>query len=175
MPKIITKREKVILYTAAGIIILSVVFNFLVDPLLKRREILNKQTEIVRTKLKKYIWLLSQKDYIQGKYKESASGLNFSNNGASVTVLSALESLAKDANIRILDIRPQAAGSTLGSYKETLADLRTEGSMEGYIKFLYTIENSLLLLRVKKFQLNAKPKSINLEGVFSISQLSLTE
>jgi hypothetical protein len=175
MQKIITKREKIILYTAAGVVMISVVFNLLIDPLLKRREIVNKQTEIVRTKLKKYIWLLSQKDYIQDKYKESASGLNLSNNGASITILSALESLAKDANIRIIDIRPQAAGSVFGSYKEAAVDLRTEGNMEGYIKFLYNIENSLLLLRVKRFQLNAKSKSLALEGIFSISQLSLTE
>lgn len=167
MQKILIRRERIILCLAVSVIALSAIFNLLLKPVLKKREILNKRIEIARTKLKNYIRLLSRKDYIQDKYKKLTSGLNISaeNKGTLVTALSVLENLAKDANIHIIDIRPQAA----------LVDLRTEGSMEGYLKFLYNLENSLSLLRIKKFQLNAKPNSPVLEGVFSISQLSLTE
>ena len=176
MQKILSKRERIILYTVLGLIGLSIVFNFLIEPLFKKAELLNRQTDIVRTKLKKYMWLLSQKDNIQDKYKKFASRLNLPSErkDTSVTTLSVLENLAKEAEIHIVDIRPQTT-SNLDLYKETVVDLRTEGTMEGYISFLYNIENSLSLLRIKKFQLNAKPKSSLLEGIFSISQLSLTE
>lgn len=176
MQKIFLRREKLILYLALGVIALSIVFNFLLEPVLKNRAALNKQIEIARTKLKNYIRLLSQKDYLQAQYKKFASGLNLpnENKGTSVTILSVLENLAKGANIHIIDIRPQPANN-LDLYEETLVDLRTEGSMEGYLKFLYNVENSLSLLRIKKFQFNAKPNTQLLEGVFSISQLSLTE
>ena len=60
-------------------------------------------------------------------------------------------------------------------YKEILIDLRTEGTQEGYLKFFYNIENSLALLRIKKFRLTAKTNTQTLEGSFSISQLSLSE
>src|SRR3989338_30475 len=111
MQKILIRREKIILYLTVSVIALSVIFNVLIKPVLKNRELLNKQIEIVKTKLKNYVRLLSQNDYIQDKYKKLASGLNLSseNKGTLVTALSVLENLAKDANIHIIDIRPQPA------------------------------------------------------------------
>lgn len=176
MQKILAKREKIILSITVGVIIFSIVFNFLIAPALKKAETLNKEINIIRIKLKKYMRLLSQKDYIQQKYNKFTAGLNLSSasKDTTVSVLSVLEALAKDANIRIIDIRPQTI-KNLDLYKEIIVDLRAEGSIEGYLKFIYNIENSLSLLRIKKFQLTAKPTTQALEGSFSISQLSLTE
>jgi hypothetical protein len=174
MIKVLTKRERIILYTTIGIIIFALGFNFLIAPLLTKNENLNREIVLSRTKLKKYLRLLSQKDYIEKKYNKFSTPLKGSQEGtdAFVNALSELENLAKAANIRIVDIRPQSAKS-LALYKETLIDLRTEGTMEGYLKFIYNLENSLSLLRIKRFQLNAKPNSPTLEGSFSVSQLSL--
>ena len=176
MPKIITQREKIILYTTVGVIILALAFNFLIAPLLNRAGALNKQASIIQTKLRRYVLLLKGKDYIRTRFNKFASRLTLSDIGknGSLTILEALEALAKDANIRIIDIRPQAQGGA-DLHKETAVDLRTEGSMEGYLKFLYDIENSLSLLEIKRFQLSAKPNTQALEGSFSISQLSVSE
>jgi hypothetical protein len=173
MQKILAKREKIILYVTVGIIMFSIIFNLFIEPNLSRNENLNKEINIARLKLNKYLKLLSQKEYIQDKYNKFSASLNLSGSGEDTFVgaLSEIESLAKASNIRILDVRPQSQ-KILDLYKENLVELRTEGQIEGYLKFIYNMENSLSLLKIKRFQLNAKPNTAALEGNFSISQLS---
>lgn len=175
MPKILAKREKIILSATIGVIVFSLVFNFLIAPVLSKNDSLNKEINITRTKLKKYMRLLTQKEVIQTKYKKFSSTLRLpEQEDAAVSALAELENLANNANIRIIDIRPQPAKS-LNLYKEIIIDLRAEGNMESYLKFIYNIEHSLLSLAIKRLQLNAKPNAQVLEGSFSISQLSLSE
>ncbi len=173
MLKILSKRERTILYTTVGVFIFAVGFNFIIAPILNKNDSLSKEIILSRAKLKKYLWLLSQKDYIQGKYNKLSSTLKVSAEepDSLVAVLTELESLARNANIRIIDIRPQAPrGSDL--HKELTIDLRAEGAMTGYLNFIYNLENSLSLLRIRKFQLTAKANSAVLEGSFSISRIS---
>jgi len=164
-----------ILSLTIGVIVFSIIFNFLVLPVLNKNDALNKEINIARAKLKKYLQLLSQKEDIQSKYSNFSTRFKISGQPEEIAVstLSELEGLAKEANIRIIDIRPQGASKASALYKETLIDLKTEGAAEGYLKFIYDIENSLLLLRIKRYQLSAKPNAPLLEGSFSISQVSL--
>lgn len=171
MQRVINKREKVFLYLTIMVVIFSIGFNFLINPLLQKNDKLNKEINRNKAKLTKYTWLLSQKDYIQNKYSNLIAGVDLSAKGQDrlISVLSELENLAKTANIRIIDLRPEGGRGT-GLSKEINIDLRTEGVIEDYLKFIYDIENSLALLRIKRFQLNAKPNTPLLEGVFFISQ-----
>lgn len=165
MIKILTRREKIILSLTIGVILFAISFNTLINPVLTRNDTLNKEIELTRTKLSKYLRLLSQKDNIQHTLIPGQPADRL------VNALSELENLAKQANIRIIDLRPQTP-KTLALYKEVPIDLRTEGTLEGYLNFIYDLQNSLFLLKIKRFQLNAKPNSQTLEGIFSISQLS---
>jgi Tfp pilus assembly protein PilO len=154
--------------------ILSVAFNFLYEPIIGRNENLNKEINFTRAKLEKYLQLLSQKDYIQKKYSKYRVSTQNSEAGTDmfVNALSEIERLAKESGIIIADIRPQSQKSP-DLYKERLINLRTEGAMEGYLKFIYNIENSLSLLKIRRFQLTAKPNSQSLGGNLVISQLLL--
>jgi len=177
MPQFLKKREKLIIYSTIGTIIFAVIFNLLIAPVLTKNENLNREIDLVRVKLKKYLWLLKQENYIQNKYNKFSSTFKVSEQQEDtlVSALSELENLTKAASIRLIDIRPQGFAGNLAGYKEILIDLRTEGAMEGYLRFIYDLENSLSLLRIKKFQLTAKPYAILLDGSFSISQLSILE
>ncbi|MDD5595497.1 MAG: hypothetical protein PHY94_04535, partial [Candidatus Omnitrophica bacterium] len=73
MQKIISKREKTIFYLACTIIIFSLIFNFALSPIIKKNDLLNRQIVTTRAKLKKYLWLLSQKENIQ-KRKDTSAG-----------------------------------------------------------------------------------------------------
>jgi hypothetical protein len=77
-----------------------------------------------------------------------------------------LENLAKGAGIKIVDIRPETSRKS----DSIIIELRTEGSIDSYGKFIYDVETSLFLLKVKRLQLTAKPNTASLEGVFTISQ-----
>lgn len=177
MRPLLTKREKLILYITVCVIGLSVAFNLFIAPILKEDDSLNKEINITRAKLRKYISLLSQKESIQNAYNKFFATFKMPapQENTVVAALSELENLAKAAGINIIDIKPQMPKSLALHYREVLVDLKTEGSIGGYLKFIYTIEKSLSLLRIKRFQLNPKPNTQSLEGNLLISQLSLTK
>lgn len=176
MPKEITKREKIIFYITVSVMIFSLIFNFFIVPILKKNELLNKEIGLTHAKLKRYLNLLSQKDYIRQKELGFVfdSGPTGTSKDPLIGALAQIENLTRQANIRIVDVRPEAPRQ-LDIYKEIIINLRTEGNMEGYLKFLYNLDNSLALLKIKKLQLILKPGSNYLEGVFAISQLAANE
>jgi Tfp pilus assembly protein PilO len=177
MIKLLKKREKIILYLAGGVILFIPIFNFIISPVMVKYANLNKEITIASAKLSKYTVLLGQKEKIQKQYSDkfnSVSSLPEFRQDSLVAALSELQDLAKSADIRIIDLRPQQGAKT-GSqpYKEISIEMRAEGSMEGYLKFIYDLENSLWILRIKKFQLLNKSNSTVLDGVFVISQVLL--
>ncbi|MEK6714719.1 MAG: hypothetical protein AABY43_01570 [Candidatus Omnitrophota bacterium] len=176
MIKILNKREKIVLWLTLGVIIFSLIFNFLIAPVLTKNDNLNKEIKLTQTKLKRSLRLLSQKDYLKVKYNKLLPLDNVSGEpqDSSVSVLSELERLSKNADIRIIEIRPETT-KKLALYKEIFVDLRAEGTMEGYLKFIYALEHSPLLLKIKKFQLTAKPNTPLLEANLSLSQLLVLE
>ena len=169
MKRILSKREQLILYLTVGIIAFSVIFNFFLSPILTRDDNLNKEINATRNKLKKYLRLLSQKEEIKRKYGAFLSSGPSSEKEDALSALSELESLANKSGIHIIDIRPDSASGSSG-YKETVIDLRAEGNMEGFLRFIYDIEHSLSSLSIRKLQLNSKPNLQTLEGIFTISQ-----
>lgn len=176
MRKILSNREKIILYITIFIIILSAVFNFLLAPILNKIDILDKEISLSLAKLRKYSRLLEQKEAIQAKYDKFAlhlKGLG-SQTDASVNLLSVLEAIADASAMRIIDIRPQAGlRRDSASHTQISAELKIEGTIESCLKFIYQVENSPLILKIKRFQLNAKPNTQFLEGNFFIAQALL--
>jgi len=177
MAKVLSKREKIILYLTIGVIGLAIVYNIIIAPLVNSNDDLNKGIEVARAKLNKYSRLLGQKDTIVSKYSQFSAQFNLATkqDDRLIQVLAGLESIAKGANIRILDIRPQGEYKNSPSYNEIIIDLKAEGAMQDFMKFIYDVENSLFLLKIKRFQVSSKPRTQLLEGTFSISQLSLSE
>jgi len=174
MQRVLTVREKAILYVTIGIIAGSFLFNMFIGPVLRRYDTLNKEISITRIKLEKYLRLLSQKDSIQSRFNNLAMQTDLSGEQKDplVGMLAELEKLASNANIKITDIRPQTSGSSTSAYRELVVDIRAEGPMEGFVRFIYDLENSLALLRIKRLQFSAKPNAQELEGSFSISEIS---
>jgi len=168
MHNVLKKREKVILYLTIGVIFFSIAFNLLIAPVLGKYDAINKEVNLSKTRLKRYLKLLSQKNEIQNKYNKFSSNLTLPTDTKDtlIVAMATLENLAKGASVRIIDIRPQAVPKD----DKIIIELRMEGSIEGYSKFIYDVETSLLLLKVKRLQLTAKPNMTALEGVFTIVQ-----
>ncbi|MFH0856110.1 MAG: hypothetical protein V1869_06375 [Candidatus Omnitrophota bacterium] len=168
------KREKTILLAAAIIAVFGFCFKTILNPVLTRNETLNKKIGLARSKLRKDLMLLSQKEHLREAYAKilSDADMQQETEDAPVNIFSEIEGLGRRSGVRIIDIRPQAQNN-LSPYKENYMELRIEGDMESCLKFIYNIENSLGLFQVRKFRLNARPASANLEGSFLISQVSL--
>jgi hypothetical protein len=169
MIKVLNKRERGILYLAVSVFLIAVCFNFFISPLLSRNALLNKEINVARAKLKRYLRLLNQKEQIKNKYTGKLNMPEGLAENPLALTLAELDSLAKDTNIRIIDIRPQAAARK----KEVVIDLRAEGTLDGFMKFIYDVETSLALLQIKRLQFSSKPETASLEATFTISQIPL--
>ncbi len=176
MLKILTKREKTMLRVAAAAIACGVYAGLFLAPALKKNDALNAKMRLTATKLQRYTQLLSQKDAIRKEYGRFISDLKTAGKkeDTMVSTLSELEGYAGNASIRLTDVRPQPAKNE-GAYKVILIDVRAEGSMENFLKFIYSLENSLSLLRVERLQLGSLPNSQALQGNLSISKLAISE
>lgn len=177
MQKVISRREKIILYATIGVVAASVIFKIVLVPLFDRLETLDREITLTREKIKKYTRLLGQKESLQNRYNELVSQMGATEGQRKDTLVNALrglESLAKTANIRIIDIRPEPAG-TKTNKKEVLIELKSMGTMDGYVKFIYDIDNSLLLLRIRKLELSVKGNAQNLEGTMTIAASTLLD
>jgi hypothetical protein len=172
MSRVLSSREKNIFLFTAGIIIFALGFNYFLAPLFSSNDSLNRQISAGRSKLRKYSWLIANKERIRKKYSRFSSPSAGDSRDIEVEVFSGLEAIARESGVRIVDLRPQSGQARRGPYRENLIELRAEGSSDNYLKFLYNIENSLYLFKVKKFQLNAKSASSSLEGIFLISQFA---
>lgn len=152
-------------------------FTMFIAPLVDKNRRLNRAINANRVKLKKYSGLLDQKDLINKRYEKLTGSALLAGQSSDplVIFLTELEKAAKEANIKIIDVRPEGAPKVAHSYKEFRVNLRSEGSTEEYLRFIYSIENVLPLARVEEFQFNAKPNTPSLEGNFSISQISLRD
>lgn len=172
MQRIFSKREKTILFTTIGVILFSVIFNILIMPIVEKNSGLDKEAAYTRLKLNKYLWLLSQKQNLQEKFSRFSSGaglLDGRQKDMQAATLAELETMARDSGVVIVDIRPQGRSETQ-SKVESIIDIRCEAPMQGQMRFIYKLENSPLILRIRRCQFTAKPNSQNLEGAFSLSQ-----
>jgi len=167
--KIFNKREKFIAYSVVFLICFWVVISLFISPLLQKNDSLNKEIQFTAAKLKKYKWLLNNKERILKKYGGDGNYV-LSSPGIEFNLLSELESAAKLYGITIIDVRPQGLFNDSGSSRGASVDLRAEGSIQNFVKFIYAIENSISMFNISRFQLKSKPNSSLLEGTFSISQ-----
>ncbi len=171
MLMVLGKRERFLLYLIFGLIFSSLVFNFIVYPLWQNNQNLDREITLTGLKLVKYQEVLNRKAELENIYPESSPALRAleQKQDTLVAVLMELEHLSQKVNLKILDIRPQSATRT-SEAKEASFDLRLEGDIEAFLNFIYEIENSVFLLRIKKILLHAKADSTSMEGTFTITQ-----
>lgn len=172
MMRILNKREKFIACSIVFVICLLAAGNLVVLPLVKRNEFLNREIQFTALKLNKYKWLLNNKERIFKKYGGDTTSI-LSASGLEVNVLSELENAAKLYGIAIIDVRSQGVFKDSGGPRRESVDLRAEGTIQDFVKFIYAIENSIFMFNISRFQLKSKSNSSLLEGSFSISQIRI--
>lgn len=170
--KVLTKREKAVLYTAGFSIAFALCFNFIFAPFIEKNADLNRQIGAARTKIKNYRRLLKEKENIQNQFKQLSSMLGDGTGNPAMDALEEIESTTKSAHVRIIEVRPQGYKQSRKG-RERQIEVRAEAAMEGYFKFIYELENSLSLLRIKSFQMSSRPGSDMIEAVFQLSEVEI--
>ncbi|PIU41212.1 MAG: hypothetical protein COS99_06670 [Candidatus Omnitrophica bacterium CG07_land_8_20_14_0_80_42_15] len=163
IPKL-SKREKAVLFLCVGLIILSVLYNFILEPIAKKWIGFNSEIEIMRLKLKRSAEVVKRQRDIMDQYKSVSSFIkldNASEEEEMAMLLDELEKLASSSSVRITNIKPRQSRES-GYYKKYVVEVESEGNISGFSKFLYGIQNSRQFLDVEKLSLTTKGASSDL-------------
>ena len=176
MKKLLTKRERFFVYITASAIIFAISYNMVIAPLMDKSIDLNREISSKELKLMKYRGFLGQGDQLQKIYKKYLSEDNPADiQDTFLGTLRELEKLSAATGVVILDIRPKQRKRGKGELSESIIDLKSEGTLKNYLKFVYNMENTPSLLKINKLQLSSKTNSELLEGRFTIGQILISD
>ncbi|MDD5668915.1 MAG: hypothetical protein PHE58_02640 [Candidatus Omnitrophica bacterium] len=171
MSRILSKREYA-LALATGIAIAGAVFiRVLVMPAIQKNRDFDRAIASSRSRAAQYEWLIKNKKNIEENFKAVYyfSPREESNPTYSVKVLLELESVVREAGLKVVDLRLQQ-GKNFKS-KDLMIELKTEGPLESYLKCVYFFEHSAALFTVHRLRIAAQANSENLEGGMTVSPL----
>jgi general secretion pathway protein M len=169
-------RERLFIGGAGATLVLFLIFKLAIDPLFKHSSELDRQIITARRQLvelramqQEYQRLKSVVDSINDQLKRQQ---NFE-------IVSRLEELARQTGIppnKILSMR-QAPSPPSEMYNEASIEVKMDGvTLEQLVRYLYQIENSPQLLKIKR--LDIKPHLDNrqlLNTTFRVSAFTLKE
>lgn len=172
MNKLFSSRERLIFIVTASVIVFFAFFCFFFLPVFEKNSALDREIRLMLSKYKEYQRLILQKDLIRLQAESFPSLFKKTSKGVEVqeSALFELQNLAKNADLKLVDIRPQSVKASSAS-NESIVDLKTEGSSVAVLKFFYDIETSSSLFEIKSFLLKSKLNSPSIEATFSISEL----
>jgi len=158
----LSKRERAVLFLSLGVIAAAFIYNFVLEPFVNKWADLSGQISAKNAKLEKYIRLISRaQDYSEeyNRYALPAEGAK-SDEEQIALVLSFVESAARKTNVYINSMKP---GSVKDKkfYKIFLIEADIEAPVKSLAAFLYDIENSPKMLKVKSIDINAKSAPAN--------------
>ncbi len=157
--KQLTKNERTLV---SVIVILLFVFMFnslIIAPL---RENLNKTNEDIErlwVLFRKYTGLEKEKSSITSAYKqiERYLGFNGTEDEKTTLILSRIEAEARKAGLTIIDMKPDTAKTKNKSSSSVFrVRLNAEAEMPKIFRFLYSLENTDIFLKVDKVNLSIK-------------------
>jgi len=171
----LSQRERILFIGTVSVIALAVGYNLILEPLTNRWQYLNRQITQKSLKLTKNQNILKRKNRIKEEFDEYARHVSVlgTDEEAVTTLLKIIEEKATLSAARITNIRPKPARST-PFYKEFVFEVISESSLEQLLRFIYELQNSEELLKVKRLSLTLKgSQSQTIRGVMEIIKISV--
>jgi len=159
----LSKRERLIFYSACFFIFLFLLDRLVVGPSFSKMKSQEEEIEEKKTIIKKDLYILSIKDRILEESKKYEPFFSKTKNlDAEVTsILKEIENLANKSSVYLVYIRPGEVVEE-GPFKNILINLSCEAEMTQIINFLYSIENSSKLLTVERYVISPKTEASSL-------------
>lgn len=170
-----TRRERILVSITIAIVFSTIFYGFVIEPLSRTYSRLNNQIRSGSLKLQRNYKLLNQKDSIKAEYEKYSPLIKPlpSEEEEIAAVLKVIEAIARENNIYITNIRPQPVRARL-YYDELTFELIAEADIENLIKFIYDLQTSKNLLRVKKLTLSSTSTKDNLlKAIMEITKPSI--
>ena len=162
----ISKRERYILIAVVAVVISAILYNFIFEPALKKWSTLNKEILVKRTKIKKELKLLENRNTIIKEYNAYAyTAKNITK------ILNYIENLSNSLGITVANIKPQPVVEK-GLYEEYIIEVQIEGEFADINKFTAELIKSPVFISVKKFDFRvAAPNSSRFKGTLILSKI----
>jgi hypothetical protein len=155
----LSKREKIIGFTTAGVIALLATDRFVIAPLLERRSELAVQLEIARGDDFNAAQLLAGDAKARRRWKDMReSGLKMSVTEAQSQAVRALNEWAREAGLAVSTLQPDAVPVSTKQTDFTAVPMRLigTGSMRSISKFLWSLQTSKVPMRVVACDLGSR-------------------
>lgn len=154
----------------------TISYGFIIEPFLEANSKLNRRIDAERLRLEKSQALLKKQDTIKAEHERYAGFIkpSASDEEEQASMLKAIEAIARSNNIYIKNIRPQPVKEKL-FYKEFVFELIAEAEIDRLVKFIYQLQSSENLLRVKKLTLSASSSKKALKALMEITKPSIIE
>ncbi|MDD5504716.1 MAG: type 4a pilus biogenesis protein PilO [Candidatus Omnitrophica bacterium] len=176
MLKKLSSREKYILAAVIFVILLSLLYTVLIEPMMARRRDMNNRIGIVKAKLRKSLALMKDKSGIEQEYDHFTSRLKQAVNDEQVVtvVLDELEKAAQRTGVSITSMRPKPAKQKQ-YFRQFEVEVETESDMAGLMKFIFEIKNSPQLIKIDKLNLNTKggQQAVLIRAFMLVSKISI--
>ncbi|MDD5218592.1 MAG: hypothetical protein PHN49_03025 [Candidatus Omnitrophica bacterium] len=151
---------KILLFVAVGIVFLFFMDQLVLGPILTRMKIMDAEIEAKKETIRRNMRILSFKESI---LKEYASYNEYLDSGEKTqeeivgALLRKIETLAKQQNISIINIRP---GDVIENpvFQEYRTSLECEGTLTDLLTFMNLLEESDYLFQITRYKMSPKSK-----------------
>jgi len=169
----VSSREKKLAVATFALASFGLCFVFVVEPLYKSYKALNQEIKEKQLRLAKNQRLMREKDAITKEFQKYSELITTkkSHEEEMALVLSEIEKTGKAAQMYLSDVKPQRI-KDMDFYRELLVEIKFQANMQCITKFIYNLQNSASLLKVKRLQINTKGiGSSEIEGTIQISKI----
>ncbi|MFH1753701.1 MAG: type 4a pilus biogenesis protein PilO [Candidatus Omnitrophota bacterium] len=167
-----SSRERMLIISTVTITVATLVYVFVIEPVIGAYSKINRQIISSTLKMEKGSRLLKRAHEINAEYAKYAELIKPSQSDEEeiASMLKVIEVLARENQIYIRNIRPEPV-KMVDFYKEYIFELTTDASITDLGKFIYDIQTSGNLLRVKRLTLSSGSKGRDsLKAVLEISK-----
>ncbi|HVH20622.1 MAG TPA: type II secretion system protein GspM [Myxococcota bacterium] len=160
-------REKLLVGSAGGLILLALLYVAVVNPLLGAIARTGSRREASEQELRVMTRLRQEYDGLQGRLSDVERRIQESPRG---NLRSTLENLAREAQVAVESMEPQAAPPG-DKYRESKVEVTLEQvNLSQTVNYLHQIESSKQVLSVKSLRLRKRPDNPELLDVtFTVS------
>jgi hypothetical protein len=174
IPSLLSSKEKKWAFIALSVAMGALIYGWLVDPIFEDSSKNDGRLRAKKTALKKSFASIAQSEALKADYERTAGHALLSAEQEDVTEsLKNLEQIANEYSILLANVNPQIFEGDEDGSRRILFDVSARADVMSFVRFLYRLETSPHLLRVKRFTVSAgSQETEGLQCTLLISELS---
>ena len=167
----ISKRERYLFYGVITLVVIFIFQQFIFRNIILQLNSLNRKIAVLQINYQKAKTLVANEDTIKraaGGYKQYLqSELSGQKNPLS-SILSQIESLARESGSTLVDMKPAQQESQTSAYATYTIDIGLQGNLVQLLNFISGLQKSNILIEIQKATLVPKEDQLQLKAKLSV-------